>query len=100
MDAAPEADQAGRFGFDPAELELHLAEAEPLLGDAIAAATHAQTSLGHTIVGRPSWAAATLTLAHSEIQRRRPTLAGSAADCILLTDQMNCYSPTISPRDG
>jgi hypothetical protein len=72
MDTASEPDQAGRFGFDVAELELHLAEAELMLGDVTAAAVHAKTSLDHTTVGRPSWAAATLTLARSEIQRHRP----------------------------
>lgn len=72
MDAASVSEQAGRFGFDVAELALHLAEAELVLGDATAAAAQAQISLDQTTVGRPSWAVATLTLAHSEIQRRRP----------------------------
>lgn len=85
MDAAPESDQAGRFGFDPAELALHLAEAELMLGDATAAAAHAHASLEYTTVGRPGWAAATLTLARSEIQRRRPDQGAELALHVLDT---------------
>lgn len=85
MDAAPESDQAGRFGFDAAELELHLAEARLALGDASGAAVHAHNSLGHTTTGRPSWAAATLTLARSEIQRRRPDQGAELALHVLDT---------------
>lgn len=85
MDTAPESAQAGRFGFDPAELALHLAEAELMLGDAAAAAAHAHASLEHTTVGRPGWAAATLALARSEIQRRRPDQGAELALHVLDT---------------
>ena len=68
----PERDRSGRFGFDITELELHLAEAELALGNPVAAANHAKASLSLATIGRPSWAAATLTLAQSEVQRRRP----------------------------
>jgi hypothetical protein len=85
MDADPQGEQPGRFGFDAAELELHLAEAELELGDAAAAAVYAQASLGYTIVGRPSWAAATLTLARSDAQRGRPDQGAELALHVLDT---------------
>lgn len=72
MDAAPTSGEPGRFGFDPAELELHLAEAELAIGNATAAGVHAQASVAHCSPGRPGWAAATLTLARAEIDSRRP----------------------------
>lgn len=63
MDAGPAQGKAGRFGFDRAELELHLAKAASGLGDLEAVRRHAQQSLRHTTSGRPGWAAAALALA-------------------------------------
>lgn len=63
MDASPVQEKAGRFGFDRAEFELHLAEAALGLGALDAARAHARESLRHTTLGRPGWAAATLALA-------------------------------------
>lgn len=63
MDASPVQGKAGRFGFDRAEFELHLAEAAWGLGDLGAVREHAEESLRHTTLGRPGWAAATLVLA-------------------------------------
>ncbi|MFI6326536.1 XRE family transcriptional regulator [Nonomuraea sp. NPDC050556] len=62
----------GRFGFDAAELLLHLAEATLLLGDYTASRRHATASQAETTVGRPSWAAATLVLARAEAGRGQP----------------------------
>lgn len=72
MDASAEHHRAGRFGFDSAELELHLAEAALALGDATATAHHAHTSLSHTPVGSPGWAAAVLTQARNMAHHRQP----------------------------
>ncbi|MDQ2788712.1 MAG: XRE family transcriptional regulator [Actinomycetota bacterium] len=98
MDAAPESEQAGRFGFDPAELALHLAEAELVLGNAALAAAHAQTSLHHTTAGRPSWVAATLTLAGSEIQLRRPDQGAELALLVLDTVPVEILRETSRQR--
>jgi tetratricopeptide (TPR) repeat protein len=98
MDAAPDSNEPGRFGFDTAELALHLAEAELVLGDAPAAAFHAQNSLEHTTAGRPSWAAATLTLASSEIQRRRPDQGAELALHVLETIPVGMLRATTRQR--
>jgi transcriptional regulator with XRE-family HTH domain len=65
MDASPVQGKAGRFGFDRAEFELHLAEAAWGLCDLDAVSEHAAESLRHTTAGRPGWAAATLILARA-----------------------------------
>ncbi|MGH3672682.1 MAG: hypothetical protein ACRDSH_18955 [Pseudonocardiaceae bacterium] len=59
--------------------------AELAFGDATAAAAYAQTSLDHTTIGRPGWAAATLALARSEVQRRRPDQGADLALHVLDT---------------
>ena len=59
-------DVPGRFGFDRAEFALHLSEATLAMGDPATAAAHAATSVDHSPEGRPSWVAATLTLARAE----------------------------------
>jgi transcriptional regulator with XRE-family HTH domain len=63
MDASPVPGRPGRFGFDRAELELHLAEAALGLGDPGAVTAHAEEALRQTTAGRPGWVAATLVLA-------------------------------------
>lgn len=85
FDADPSGQQPGRFGFDNAELELHLAETHLALNDNPQAATHAQRSLSHTTIGRPGWAAATLTLAASEARSGRPDQAAELALTVLDT---------------
>jgi hypothetical protein len=75
MDLATDFDHSGRFGFDYAELELHLAETQLLLGNISKATQHAHTSLAHTTYGRPSWAAAVLTLAQIQAEHRQPNQA-------------------------
>ena len=72
MDASPEQGEPGRFGFDRAELELHLAEAALGLGDLGAVKTHAEESLRYTTLGRPGWAAAALVLARGSAARGFP----------------------------
>lgn len=71
MAADPEGEQPGRFGFDVAELRLHLAEASLQLGDHAAARRYADESIRHIPYGRPGWAAATLVLARGEAARGR-----------------------------
>ncbi|WP_159945547.1 MULTISPECIES: hypothetical protein [unclassified Nocardiopsis] len=67
MDTAIE--ESGRFGFDRAEFELHLAEA--VLGsDPAGAARHAENSAALKRVGSPGWAAATAVLARSHAASR------------------------------
>jgi hypothetical protein len=83
LDADPDGEQPGRFGFDVAEFKLHVAEARLVLDDPASAAGHAQASLAHTTVGRPGWAAATLVLASSEAQRDRPDQAAELALTVL-----------------
>jgi hypothetical protein len=78
MAADPDGAQPGRFGFDDAELRLHIAEASLLLGDTGLAREHAEASRAATRTGRPSWAAATLTLAQAE------AAGGSASDAAAL----------------
>jgi hypothetical protein len=48
MAADPDGSQPGRFGFDGAELHLHIAEASLLLGDPSRAGEHAQASRADT----------------------------------------------------
>ncbi len=66
MAADPEGAQPGRFGFDLAELHLHIAEASLLLGDHDLTRSHAQQSRSLVSVGRPAWAAASLALARGQ----------------------------------
>jgi hypothetical protein len=100
MDAAPQPDEPGRFGFDTAELELHLAEAELVIGNATAAAVHAQSSLTHSSPGRPGWAAATLTLARAEIEHRRPESAAQLALHVMDTIPASMLRETSRQRLG
>jgi hypothetical protein len=83
MSADPDGSQPGRFGFDDAELHLHIAEAGLLLGDPARARQHAQTSQAATRTGRPSWAAATLTLAQAEAAGGRSSDAAALAHSVL-----------------
>jgi hypothetical protein len=69
MDASPVQGEPGRFGFDRAEFELHLAEAALGLGDLGAVKAHAEESLRYTTLGRPGWVAATLVLARGSAAR-------------------------------
>ncbi|MFD0772680.1 hypothetical protein ACFQZ2_01945 [Streptomonospora algeriensis] len=83
MEAAEEA--PGRFGFDRAEFELHLAEA--LVGeDPVAATRHAEVSAGLKRVGSPGWAAATSVLARCHAARHGVddacALAGGVLDAV------------------
>ncbi|WP_283133938.1 XRE family transcriptional regulator [Rhizohabitans arisaemae] len=71
LEADPDGDRPGRFGFDLAELQLHLAEANLQFGDHTAAGLHAGASRHSLPVGRPGWAAATLVLARAEAARGR-----------------------------
>jgi hypothetical protein len=83
MSADPDGSQPGRFGFDAAELHLHIAEASLLLGDHDRARQHAQASRAETRTGRPSWAAATLTLAQAEAVKGRASDAAALAHSVL-----------------
>lgn len=69
MAADPRGDLPGRFGFDTAELELHLSEAALVLGDYQQARAHAVASMRQISKGRPAWAAASLVLARGEVAR-------------------------------
>lgn len=83
MAGDPDGSQPGRFGFDGAELHLHVAEASLLLGDPAMAREHAAASRAETRAGRPSWAAATLTLSQAEAARGRPSDAAALAHAVL-----------------
>lgn len=83
----------GRFGFDAAELLLHLAEGALQLGDYSAARRHALASAAETSLGRPSWAAATLVLARAE------TGLGRAQDGLGLAHEVLDTVPAASLRD-
>ncbi|TQN27615.1 hypothetical protein FHX37_4339 [Haloactinospora alba] len=80
MDTAEE--QPGRFGFDRAEFELHLAEAL-VSGDPGASASHAEASAGLKRAGTPGWAAATTVLARSHAARRETDDACALAEDVL-----------------
>lgn len=81
--AAAAAEQPGRFGFDVAELWLHLAEASLQLGDHVTARRHAEESIRHIPHGRPGWAAATLVLARGEAAHGRRDDAAALASEVL-----------------
>jgi hypothetical protein len=83
MAAAPDGSQPGRFGFDDAELHLHIAEASLLLGSTGLAREHAEASRAATRTGRPSWAAATLALAQAEAAGGRVSDAAALAHSVL-----------------
>ncbi|MFD0899081.1 XRE family transcriptional regulator [Actinomadura sediminis] len=85
MDSAPDSDVPGRFGFDRAELEVHLAEAALLAGDAAQAARYADESRQHIPHGRPGWAAATIVLARAEAVQGRGDDAAALATAVLDT---------------
>ncbi|GAA2148844.1 helix-turn-helix transcriptional regulator [Actinomadura napierensis] len=85
MDAAPQDDVPGRFGFDRAELEMHQAEAALVAGDPAEAARYAGDSLQHIPHGRPGWAAATTVLARAEAVHRRADDAAALGMTVLDT---------------
>lgn len=77
MAADPDGELPGRFGFDHAELNLHIAESQLMFGDHVACRVHAETSQAAKSVGGPGWAAATLVIAQADAARAR--LADAAA---------------------
>jgi hypothetical protein len=83
MAADPDGSQPGRFGFDNAELHLHIAEASLLLGSTALGREHAQASRAATRTGRPSWAAATLALAQAEAASGQASDAATLAHTVL-----------------
>jgi hypothetical protein len=83
MAADPDGSQPGRFGFDDAELHLHVAEASLLLGSTALAREHAEASRAATRAGRPSWAAATLALAQAEAAGGQASDAAALAHSVL-----------------
>ena len=83
--AAADGDLPGRFGFDLAELELHLAEASLLAGDHAEARRYSHDSLGHIPHGRPGWTAAQLVLARGEAARNQGDDAAALAVEVLNT---------------
>ncbi|CAM4374077.1 helix-turn-helix transcriptional regulator [Nocardiopsis rhodophaea] len=83
MDAAGGHGEPGRFGFDTAELELHLAEAHLDLTDPPRAAEHAQASIDLKSTGSGGWAAATTVLARSHAAQRSADDACGLADAVL-----------------
>jgi tetratricopeptide (TPR) repeat protein len=85
MAADPHGERSGRFGFDLAELGLHLAEANLALGQHAQSRTHAAASTAHTRTGRPGWAAATLVLARGEAARGNHSDAAALAYEVLDT---------------
>ncbi|RBQ15627.1 hypothetical protein DP939_34765 [Spongiactinospora rosea] len=85
MAADSDGDRPGRFGFDAAELFLHLAEASLLLGDHAEAAAHAAASQEYVENGRPGWGAAVLVHARAEASGGRPTDAAELGHHVLDT---------------
>ncbi len=82
MDTASR-DEPGRFGFDQAELNQHLAEAFLCLGDTGAARLHANRSLELKSPVSGGWAAATVILARAHAAERSPAEATSLASSVL-----------------
>ncbi|WP_017584499.1 helix-turn-helix domain-containing protein [Nocardiopsis valliformis] len=77
-------DEPGRFGFDRAEFELHLAEA--LLGqDPVRAAQHAHTSASLKRSGSPGWAAAVTVHARAQASQRQAEDAVALGESVLDT---------------
>lgn len=85
MDSSHVQGRPGRFGFDRAEFELHLAEAAWVLGEPGATRAHAEESLRQTTLGRPGWAAATLVLALGSAARGSPDHGAELALQVLNT---------------
>ncbi|TXK36234.1 tetratricopeptide repeat protein [Nonomuraea sp. C10] len=83
MAADPHGDQPGRFGFDAAELLLHLAESALLIGAQDQAVTHAQASQQHSRHGGAGWAAALIVQARAEAARRQYSYATALAGQVL-----------------
>lgn len=82
MDRAEE--EPGRFGFDRAEFEMHLAEAF-LQHDPALAAQHAQTSVSLKRSGSPGWAAAVTVHARAQASRRQAQDAVALGESVLDT---------------
>lgn len=78
-------DAPGRFGFDRAELHLHAAEAHLALDDGPGAIHHGDISADLCELGRPGWAAATLTAARGHVTTGDRTAAAHLADTVLNT---------------
>lgn len=98
MAADPHGEVPGRFGFDTAELHLHLAEASLLLGDHGQARAHAEASQQHIPHGRPGWAAAVLVQARGEAARGRYSDATALAHDVLDTIAAPALRETLRVR--
>ncbi|MEU9886967.1 XRE family transcriptional regulator [Sphaerisporangium sp. NPDC051011] len=98
MAADSHGEQPGRFGFDLAELELHLSEAALLLSDHEQARAHAAASLQHVPVGRPGWATATLLLARGEVARGQYSDGAALALNVLSTVEPDALRETTRLR--
>jgi hypothetical protein len=85
MDADPAGDQPGRFGFNRAELHMHLAEAALASGDAAASGRYASQSLEHVPRGGPDWAASQLVLARTQAAQGHDSDAAALAHQVLDT---------------
>ena len=86
-------DEPGRFGFDRAELNQHLAEAFLRLGDTSTARVHADRSLGLKRPGSGGWAAATVILARAHAAER------NTADSVALANSVLDTVPPASLRE-
>lgn len=98
MAADPHGDQPSRFGFDTAELHLHIAEASLLLSDHAGARAHAELSQLHIPPGRPDWAAAVLVQARGEAARGRQSDATALAHDVLDTIAAPALRETLRVR--
>ncbi|MEV8637606.1 XRE family transcriptional regulator [Streptosporangium sp. NPDC051023] len=98
MAADPHGEQPGRFGFDHAELQLHLAEVSLQFGDHNQGRTHAEVSRAGKTAGSPGWAAATLALARAEAARRNLSDAVALASEVLDTVPANAIRETSRAR--
>ncbi|HEX2290024.1 MAG TPA: hypothetical protein VHH53_07500, partial [Pseudonocardiaceae bacterium] len=78
-------DEPGRFVFDHAELNQHLAEAFLRLGDTSAARLHAGRSLELKTTGSGGWAAATVILARAHAAEHSTADATALAKSVLDT---------------
>jgi hypothetical protein len=83
LESAPNWSTPGRFGFDPAELELHAAESHLVLDRPGVALRHAVASAEHCRSGTPGWAAASLTIALAESRGRQHDRAAAHALMVL-----------------
>lgn len=81
--AAAAGDLPDRFGFDRAELRLHLAEASLIAGDHVQTRAHAQASIDSIPHERPGWVAAGFVLARAEAARGRWDDAAALAGSVL-----------------